>query len=237
MQSVALPNSALLTDAFSSLRCACGAAKRERSAALMFSKVQPALVAVLIGLQCAVGFAEETFKPFQLSFWVRHQPGHLPKPSPTLEVHFPADFEVVNFRTGNGGPFYGRRQEIDELQRAVDGKPKLLKGVFQVMDILRIEPGKAPPLFDRTTNRFLLETKLNETLFGLSFNIESMRRADTRSFPILLAKAKFGSASVYSSVLVLPDDAIVTITYWMPQPPTKANEEIWERFISSIREM
>jgi hypothetical protein len=194
------------------------------------------LFALFIFMPWGSGLAQDGFRPFELSFWVYGKPGQLPKPSPKLQVLLPSDFEVVDFRTGNGGPFYGRREEIDDLQHQVR-EPQLVKGVFQIMDIVRVQPREAP-LFDRSTNRFLFETKPREELKGLNFTVESLHRADTASFPILLVKAKFpGSVSIYSLNLVLPDDAFVTITYWMPRPPTKLNEEIWDRFIVSIREL
>jgi len=190
-------------------------------------------VALLVAAQCGAALAEEAFKPFEFSFPVYMERAALPKPGPRLQVMFPSDFEVVDYRTGNGGPFFGRREEIEALRRQV-GEPKLAKGVFQIMDVVRARPGEMR-VFDRAANRFAVETQPLDEVNSL-FKIQEMRRADTRSVPVLLVKAMLGTASVYSASLVLPDDAYVAITYWMPRPPTKLNEEIWERFAASIRE-
>lgn len=190
------------------------------------------MAALFAVMQCGVALAEEAFKPFELLFPVYMKGDALPRPGPRLQVLFPSDFEVIDLRTGNGGPFYGRREEIEELRRTPE--PKLAKGVFQIMDVVRVRPGE-PRLFDRTAGLFLLETQPRGQANGL-FKIDDMRRADTKNLPVLLVKSKFGPASVYTVHLVLPDDAYVSITYWMPRPPTQLNEEIWQRFASSIRE-
>lgn len=190
-------------------------------------------LALLASVQCGAALAQESFKPFQLSFPVYMKDDALPRPGPRLQVQFPSDFEMVDYRTGNGGPFFGRREEIEALRRAI-GEPKLTKGVFQIMD--PVPAGTTGiRLFDRATNRFLVETRPRDDDSSL-LKIRDMRRADTRSVPMLLVKGHMGPISVYTANLVLPDDTYTSITYWMPQPPTQLNDEIWERFASGIRE-
>lgn len=193
-----------------------------------------ALAAFLVLGFALAALAEEAFKPFEFSFPVFMAGSALPKPGPRLQVMFPSDFETIDYRTGNGGPFYGRREEIEALRRAVAEPPKLVKGVFQIRDPVSAQAA-GRRVFDRTRNLFEAETQPPGQESGL-FEVEEMRRADTRSVPILLVKGKLGPASVYSASLFLPDDTSVSIAYWMPMPPTKLNEEIWQRFASSIRE-
>src|SRR5438552_5846410 len=111
------------------------------------NKIHPILLSSLILTASAPGLAEDTFKPFLLRLRVC-----------TLEFVLPSDFEVIDYRTGGGGPFYGRRSEIEEFEgsgRGTTRTPKLVKGVLQVNDVVRDLP---IPVFDRTTKRFVFET-------------------------------------------------------------------------------
>jgi hypothetical protein len=190
-------------------------------------------VALLVYPAMSPALAEETFKEFEVTFWVRDKANPLPIRSPKLQFLFPADFEVVNFRTANGGPFYGTRKEIDQVQRE---DYRLERGVFQFRDVIR-GPSPEGPLFDRSTNRFLFETKSRQSWQLANITIDDMRRVDTRSFPILLIKASYRNGGIgYWAHVVLPDDAFITIVYWTAQVPTKLNQQIWDRFSSNIRE-
>jgi len=191
------------------------------------------LVAFLAYPAMSPAVAEETFKEFEVTFWIKDKANPLPIRSPKLQFLFPADFEVVNFRTGNGGPFYGTRQEIDQVQRE---DYQLKRGVFQFRDVIR-GPSPEGLLFDRSTNRFLFETKSRESWQLANITIDDMRRVDTRSFPILVIKASSPNGRIgYWAQVVLPDDAFIEIVYWTAQVPTKLNQLIWDRFSSNIRE-
>ena len=67
----------------------------------------------------------------------------------------------------------------------------------------------------------------------------SMRRADTRHFPILISEVRLGLRQLNVVYIALPDDAngtVAQIAYHMPEKPSPEHLRVWNTFVSKLRE-
>jgi len=208
------------------------------------SKLRVFLIAG-VGLVLSAGPAlGDQFKPLQ--FVWRIWTGSTYQVTPVLESIVPIDFELVDRHSDAAGLYYGVPSEVTELERAGQYEiPKLAKGVFQstyARQIPGTKEAKENPLFDLKSGRFAVEKHvrdIREAYSKADFEIITMRRADTPHFPILITEVRLGHRQLNVVYIALTDDAngtIAQIAYHMPEKPSIDNFQIWNRFLSGLRE-
>ena len=167
--------------------------------------------------------------------------------TPVLESTMPIDFELINRRNQASGLYYGVPSEVAALER--ERPDELRRGVFQSTYSRQI-PGTPEaaknPLFDLKTGRFAFENGIEKDLRAkremypeVDFEIITIRRADTPHFPILITEWRVGRRQFRAVHIALTGDVngtIAKIEYHMPEKPSTDNLEIWNRFISGLRD-
>ena len=193
-------------------------------------------VVIVFGTGPAVS---DEFKSIQ--FVWRAWTGATYKVTPVLESMMPIDFELINRRSDTVGIYYGVPSDVAELER--EGS-RLGKGVFQSTYTRQI-PGtteaKENPLFDSKTGQFAVEkhARAAREMYSKADFEMSMRRADTRHFPILISEVRLGLRQLNVVYIALPDDAdgtVAQIAYHMPEKPSPEHLRVWNTFVSKLRE-
>ena len=181
----------------------------------------------------------DEFKSVQ--FVWRAWTGSTYKVTPVLESMMPIDFELINRRSDTVGIYYGVPSDVAELER--EGS-RLRKGVFQSTYTRQI-PGtteaKENPLFDLKTGQFAVEkhARAAREMYSKTDFEMSMRRADTRHFPILISEVRLGLRQLNVVYIALTGDVngtIAQIAYHMPEKPSAEHLRVWNTFVSKLRE-
>ena len=193
-------------------------------------------VVIVFGTGPAVS---DEFKSVQ--FVWRAWTGATYKVTPVLESMMPIDFELINRRSDTVGIYYGVPSDVAELER--EGS-RLGKGVFQNTYTRQI-PGtteaKENPLFDSKTGQFAVEkhARAAREMYSKADFEMSMRRADTRHFPILISEVRLGLRQLNVVYIALTGDVngtIAQIAYHMPEKPSAEHLRVWNTFVSKLRE-
>ena len=204
---------------------------------------QPVALVLLFFSISGVAFCEQ-FKPVQFVWTV--WTGSKYQPSRVLESVMPVDFEVIDRQNSATGLYYGPLSEVEELEHAGQYKvPKLTRGVFQRTTVSAI-PGsseaKENPFYNSGNGTFRVETELSNLLKGFAnanIQVITLRRADTRNFPILISEIRMGNRTSRVVHVALTDSengAVARIEYFAPEKPTSESVEIWNQFVAKLRE-
>jgi hypothetical protein len=201
--------------------------------------IRALLVVGLLLVLCAGLARGDGFKAIKFS-WLAHTGTGYQK-TRELESIMPVDFQLIDRHNEASGLYYGIPRDVEELEHMGSG---LQKGVFQstwMRQIPGTEEARKDPMFDSETGLFIFEKHASEILemyspAGVKVTIK-MRRADTPHFPILISETQgLRQLVVY---IALKDDinaTIARIEYHLPERPTKEHLQIWDAFVSNLRE-